>query len=84
MNIGEAVSFFDKTPPRGEFVLIVEGAPEQPITKEEGIYKLTEAAEKVKELIDSGETRKDAVKAAAEITGVKKNALYRYVLENNF
>ena len=30
MTLAEAVAYFDQTPPRGEFVLIVEGAPDEP------------------------------------------------------
>ena len=31
----------------------------------------------------AGETQKDAVKAVSAAAGVKKNALYRYVLETD-
>ena len=32
--------------------------------------------------MEQGQTQKDAVKAVSAEAGVKKNALYRYVLEN--
>ena len=32
--------------------------------------------------VEQGQTQKDAVKAVSAETGVKKNALYRYVLDH--
>ncbi len=34
MTLGEAMRYFDENPPRGEFVLIVEGAPDEPETEQ--------------------------------------------------
>ena len=79
MTLGEAMRYFDENPPRGEFVLIVEGARDEPETEEE---RLAAAAEAVRRRIEQGQTQKDAVKAVSAEVGVKKNALYRYVLEN--
>ena len=79
-TLSEAVQYFDQTPPRGEFVLIVEGAPETPDTPEDADARLQAAADKVRHRIAQGETQKDAVKAVSAEAGVKKNALYRLVL----
>ena len=79
MTLGEAMRYFDEHPPRGAFVLLVEGAPDEPETEEE---RLAAAAEAVRRRIEQGQTQKDAVKAVSAEVGVKKNALYRYVLEN--
>ena len=43
---------------------------------------LAAAAEAVRRRMEQGQTQKDAVKAVSAEAGVKKNALYRYVLEN--
>ncbi len=80
MTLGEAVSFFDDNIPRGEFVLVIEGAPEIKETSEDEFAKLSEAAKDVSELVGRGATMKDAVKTVSSGTGVKKNALYRFVL----
>ncbi len=82
MTLGEAIRYFDETAPRGEFVLIVEGAPDEPETEQSEEERLAAAAEAVRRRIEQGQTQKDAVKAVSAEAGVKKNALYRYVLEN--
>lgn len=82
MTIGEAVRYFDENAPRGEFVLIVEGAPDEPETEASEEKRLAAAAEAVRRRMEQGQTQKDAVKAVSAEAGVKKNALYRYVLEN--
>ena len=82
MSLGEAMRYFDENAPRGEFVLIVEGAPDEPETEQSEEERLAAAAEAVRRRIEQGQTQKDAVKAVSAEVGVKKNALYRYVLEN--
>lgn len=78
-TLGEAVRYFDEIPPRGEFVLVVEGLTEIPTDETED---LSAAAEQVWRRIANGTTQKDAVKEISSRMGVKKNALYRFVLEN--
>ena len=75
-TLGEAVAYYN------EFVLIVEGAPDEPETEQSEEERLAAAAEAVRRRIEQGQTQKDAVKAVSAEVGVKKNALYRYVLEN--
>ena len=81
MTLAEAVAYFDQTPPRGEFVLIVEGAPDEPETEQDEQARLAAAAAAVRRRMEEGQTQKDAVKAVSAETGVKKNALYRFVLD---
>lgn len=81
MTLAEAIAYFDQTPPRGEFVLIVEGAPDEPETEQDEQARLAAAAAAVRRRMEEGQTQKDAVKAVSAETGVKKNALYRFVLD---
>ncbi len=81
MTLAEAIAYFDQTPPRGEFVLIVEGAPDEPETEQDEQARLAAAAAAVRRRMGEGQTQKDAVKAVSAETGVKKNALYRFVLD---
>ena len=81
MTLAEAIAYFDQTPPRGEFVLIVEGAPDEPETEQDEQERLAAAAAAVRRRMEEGQTQKDAVKAVSAETGVKKNALYRFVLD---
>ena len=77
------MAYFDETPPRGEFVLTVEGAPAAAETPETEDARLSAAADEVRRRVAAGETQKDAVKAVSAAAGVKKNALYRLALEQD-
>lgn len=83
MTLAEAIAYFDQTPPRGEFVLIVEGAPDEPETAQDEQERLAAAAAEIRRRMAEGQTQKDAVKAVSAAAGIKKNALYRYVLEDS-
>ena len=83
MTLAGASAYFDQTPPRGEFVLIVEGAPDEPETAQDEQERLAAAAAEVRRRMAEGQTQKDAVKAVSAAAGIKKNALYRYVLEDS-
>ena len=72
-TLSQAVARYGEEPPRGEFVLVVGGAPEAEaapaVTLEEGVQQvLRRRAE--------GMRLKDAAKAVAEETGLSKNELY--------
>ena len=73
---GQAIVHFTETPPKGEFVLVVAGAPEE--AKE--IPTTTDAAARVNELIAGGLSRKDAIKQTAQELGLPKNAVYAAAL----
>lgn len=79
-SLAEAAGYFAETAPRGEFVLILEGAPALP-QNEEDDGLMERALDAVRVLMDAGETRKDAVKRISADFGVKKNALYQAALE---
>ena len=73
MTLAEAIAYFDQTPPRGEFVLIVEGAPDEPETAQDEQERLAAAAAEVRRRMAEGQTQKDAVKAVSAAAGIKKN-----------
>ena len=77
MRLGEAIAYYEAQEPRGEYVLIVEGAPEQ--TEEEMTQEA--ALSLVAERIAAGMSKKDAVKEVAKLTGYPKNALYEAALK---
>ncbi|MDD5864215.1 MAG: 16S rRNA (cytidine(1402)-2'-O)-methyltransferase [Firmicutes bacterium] len=77
-TLGEAVARYTETPPKGEFVLIVAGAPEvKKETATEG-----DAAARVAQLMAEGISRKDAVKQAAAELGLPKNVVYDIALKS--
>ena len=75
-TLEEAIVHFTETPPKGEFVLVVAGAPEE--VKE--VPTATDAAARVNELITGGLSRKDAIKQTAQELGLPKNAVYAAAL----
>lgn len=77
-TVGEAAAYFEQNAPRGEFVLVVAGAPEE----SDGGDALTmeDAVLRAQTLRAGGLRMKDAVRQAAEETGFAKNELYQAVL----
>lgn len=76
MTLGEALAYYTENDPRGEYVLILEGAAE---TSEEALT-LEDAVSLALERIASGASKKDAVREVSRETGFPKNALYDAVL----
>ena len=65
-TLAEAVTRYTETPPKGEFVLIVAGAP----AEQQEAPSETDAAARVSQLMAEGVSRKDAVKQAAKELGL--------------
>lgn len=76
MTLGEALAYYTENDPRGEYVLVLEGAAE---TSEEALT-LEDAVSLALERIASGASKKDAVREVSRETGFPKNALYDAVL----
>ena len=72
MTLGEAVDYYSENEPRGEFVLVVEGAD---LSSDEEIT-IEQAIAQVQKLVDMGERPTDACKAVAKECGFKKSELY--------
>ncbi len=71
-TLSAAQTYFEQTAPRGEFVLVIDGA--QPV--DEPSFSLDDALAQVAVLRDDGVSLKDAVKQIAAETGLAKNVLY--------
>ena len=71
-TLGEAAERYESLPPKGEFVLVVEGAPEA----EPARPSLEEGVRRVLELREQGLSMKAAARQAAAETGLGKNELY--------
>lgn len=72
-TIAEALAFYSENKPKGEFVLVIEGANEEEISPAETIEQ---AFEQVKELVGKGMRGADACKQIAKATGFSKGELY--------
>lgn len=75
-TLGEAIEKYTANPPKGEFVLVIAGAPEE----EKQAATTDDAASRVAELIASGLSRKDAVKQTAAELNLPKNVVYSAAL----
>ncbi len=78
-TLGQAVEAYTSEPPKGEFVLVVAGAP----AEEKEAASETDAAKRVAELIETGLSRKDAVKQAAKELNLPKNVVYDAALKED-
>lgn len=74
-TLGEAVAYYQENNPKGEFVLVVEGAP----AVEMEACTLEEGLDLVRSLQAGGASTRDAVKEAAEACGLSRKALYDFV-----
>jgi 16S rRNA (cytidine1402-2'-O)-methyltransferase len=76
LSLREAAERYGENTLKGELVLIIEGAQRN----EESLMTLSEAAEEALRLSKTEMSLKDAIKAAAESSGQKKNAVYEEVM----
>ncbi len=76
-TLGGAIEKYTENAPKGEFVLVLAGAP----TEEVPAATTQDAAAMVKQLMDSGLSRKDAVKQTAKALDLPKNAVYDVALQ---
>lgn len=78
LTLSSACEYYESTEPRGEYVLVIEGAPE--ITEAE---ESVDIASRAAALMAEGMSQKDAVKLIVKETGLPKNKVYAEVLKNN-
>ena len=71
-TLGEAIAKYTEQPPKGEFVLVVAGAPEQ----EKKTATAEDAAARVRALMEEGISKKDAIRQAAKELNLPKNTVY--------
>ena len=77
-TLGEAVRYYAENSPRGEYVLILEGACEAGVeTRNENPLLSLSAEEHVAHYENEGLKRMDAIKAAAKDRGMTKSELYK-------
>ena len=70
-TLSEACAYFEETPPRGEFVLVVEGA------RDRAEPDSADAEAVMRELLASGMSRSAAAKETAKRTGLSRGEAYK-------
>ena len=78
-DIETAINIFDEKEVKGEFVLIVEGFTGEKTI--ENTYDDLNDREYVLKLIEEGMTKKDAIKAVCKDRKLKKDVVYKQVLD---
>ena len=80
LTLGEAVAYYQAHEPRGEYVLVIEGASEESVAlPQETVSPQTLVAQ----YMEKGMTKKDAIRAAAKDSGMSRNDLYELMLKEN-
>ncbi|MBQ7344674.1 MAG: 16S rRNA (cytidine(1402)-2'-O)-methyltransferase [Oscillospiraceae bacterium] len=76
-TLGQAIEKYAAQPPKGEFVLVIAGAPE----REKEAATADDAAAHVQALMDQGLSRKDAIRQTAKDLDLPKNIVYDAALK---
>lgn len=76
LTLSKAVKYYGEREPRGEYVLILDGASAD-VSSED--FSALSPEEHVRKYTDEGMTRKDAIKAAARDRGMSKSDFYKLV-----
>jgi len=76
-TLAKAVSLYEDTKPRGEYVLVVEGRPQTPRQDESSVMQ--EALNMARDYLEKGVSKSEAVRLACARTGARKNELYRLI-----
>lgn len=81
-SIEEAYNWFLENKPRGEFVLVIAGKSDEEFRaeKEEALANIT-IEEQLKQLIDSGIDKKEAIKVVAKDREMPKKEVYKIAIE---
>jgi len=76
-TISEAIDKFSRLEPKGEFVVVIEGAQ----IEEEDLYEGISVKDHIRKLMGEGLSKKDAVRKVAEERNLPRNEVYKESLE---
>nr|WP_319489473.1 16S rRNA (cytidine(1402)-2'-O)-methyltransferase [uncultured Caproiciproducens sp.] len=76
-TLSEAAAHYTDGSAKGEFVLVIEGAPKPEQTQ----FTLEDGVAIAKDLMENGLSASDSAKQAAAETGIKKGEIYRAILQ---
>ena len=79
----EAVKFYTENPPKGEFVLVIEGKSYVELSEEKAEkFENISVTEQINALIGEGIDKKDAIKQVAVLRNMKKRDVYNEYVKN--
>lgn len=77
MTVSEAIQYYTAKNPKGEYVLVLEGAKEKSLSDE---YTIETAAALAKQYASEGMKLSEACKTAAKETGFSKSSIYSHII----
>ena len=77
-TLAQALEYYAKHQPRGEYVLVVEG-----LTSEEMFWSNMTVADHVRHYLSMDMSKMDAIKQTAKDRGVGKNAIYKEIIDED-
>lgn len=81
-TFSEALSFYEENEPKGECVLVIEGADREEMRRaEQESFAELSLEEHMERYLSQGMSKKDAMKAVAADRGVSKREIYAMLLE---
>ncbi len=81
-TFSEALGFYETTEPKGECVLVIEGADREELRRaEQESFAELSLEEHMERYLSQGMSKKDAMKAVAADRGVSKREIYAMLLE---
>lgn len=72
-SLGELVRYYETVEPRGEFVIVIEGAKSSDNSKN---FTLEQAVQLARQLCDGGKKLSEACRQAAKASGISKRDIY--------
>lgn len=81
-NISEILEYYEKNNPRGEYVIVMEGKSDEEIENEKkSTWEDMTVEEHIKNYMEKGFSKKDAIKLTAKDRGVSKSEIYKASLD---
>lgn len=76
-SLEQAIQYYSENQPKGEYVLVVEGKPLKEIEEEEkSEIPFSNPLDYIKNLMENGTSKKDAIKLAAKAFDISKREVY--------
>ena len=81
-TLGEAVSYYEETEPRGEFVLVIQGKSREEIQKEQlQSWESVSMEVHLEQYLSQGLAKKEAIRQVARDRGLSRRDVYQYFLQ---
>lgn len=81
-TLEEAISFYEKNDPRGEYVLVLEGADRKSLDEQaQASWSAMDLNEHMQIYLEQGLSKKDAMKKVATDRGLSKREIYQMLLK---